>query len=187
MLFWGSVTVLWLEKSIINLGMLQMLFSILLPKESGKNGCGSSQDGRHSNLKSENHTGLQGGLVLVNSEQSVPEASTHASPVLGFPNLPLLRWTARLSLWATRKEACAVRILLPWQRCAHPDSTSKVNEGSIRQLVGNPSQAYRSEQGEQGSRQQGAHIGSILSGWPAAWLSCCAKFRGSFSLWAQAG
>lgn len=57
-----------------------------------KNGCSSGQDERHSNLKSEkegNHTGLQGGLVLMNSGQCIPEAST-LKPSLRIPKPSLV-------------------------------------------------------------------------------------------------
>lgn len=151
-----------------------------------KNGCSSGQDGRHSNLKSENHTGPQGGLVLVSSEQSIPDTSAR-KPSLRIPKPSLVEVNCTTPTLSHSKGSLCCQNSAPLTKLCHPDSTSKVNEGFIRQLVGNPSQTYRSEREEQGSRQQGAHISSILSGWPAAWLSCCAKFRGSFSLWAQAG
>lgn len=57
-----------------------------------KNGCSSGQDERHSNLKTEkegNHTGLQGGLVLVNSKPFIPEVST-LKPSLRIPKPSLV-------------------------------------------------------------------------------------------------
>lgn len=55
-----------------------------------KNGCSSGQDERHSNLKTEKEgTGLQGGLVLVNSKPFIPEVST-LKPSLRIPKPSLV-------------------------------------------------------------------------------------------------
>lgn len=151
-----------------------------------KNGCSSGQDRRHSNLKSENHTGLQGGLVLVNSEQSVPEASTR-KPSLRIAKPSLVEVNCTILTLSHSKRSLCCQNSAPLTKVCSPWLDFQGKWGLHTAAGGKPFSSLSLWAGRTDSKQQGAHIGSILSDWPAAWLSCCAKFRGSFSLWAQAG